>query len=76
MDTKRLRDTAERLVWTAISAALGVLPTVLGDVPAEWAPVIIAAINAVTIWVRNHLNALPSAGEGLPGLPVPEGGTS
>ncbi|MGH2369203.1 MAG: hypothetical protein ACRDI2_13485 [Chloroflexota bacterium] len=64
------KDTAERLLWTAVSAGLGAAVVVVGDISAWWAPAIIAGINYATLWVRNRLNGLPNPGGGLPGLPT------
>jgi hypothetical protein len=67
---KDWRDTAERLVWTAVAAILGALPVVLADLPPWLFPIFTAAINYASIWVRQRLAGLPSPGEGLPGLPT------
>lgn len=69
-----LRDTAERLFWSVLVAAL----TNLGSVDfldiAAWKAASLAGINAAVTMVllvaRSRLSVLPDPGEGLPGLPT------
>lgn len=70
MGSNRWRDLAERVFWTAVSAGLAAIPVVIADLDPLWAPVLTAAINYLTVLVRQRLDALPSPGEGLPGLPT------
>ena len=70
MTNNSWRDTAERLLWTALAAALAAVPAVLTDLPYWWVPILTPAVNWVLIWVRRKVSALPSPGEGLPGLPT------
>ncbi len=79
-----VRDFAERLVWTFVSAAIGVGLATLGasvggaiDVSVLRGALItgglagaVAVANAVSQFARWRLSVLPSPGEGLPGLPV------
>lgn len=46
------------MFWTAVAAALGVLVTVAGDLPAAWAPVLTAVVNADLAYVRQQLDHL------------------
>jgi hypothetical protein len=66
------RDAIERVVWTVIAGALAAAVVVLADISAWWAPALLAAINYALVWVRAKASALPSPGEGLPGLPTGE----
>lgn len=68
------RDTAERLFWTVIAAALTNLSTVGVLDIAAWKGAALAALNGGTTFVllvaRSRLAVLPEPGEGLPGLPT------
>lgn len=71
-----IRDLAERLFWTFVSAFGGALTgsALLGlDVDALQAAAVAglgALINAVLVIARWRLSVLPNPGEGLPGVPV------
>ena len=76
MNTIRVRDLLERMLWTAVSAAGGALVgAAIFDFNA-WEAAVTAAftsvINLLTIIARWRLSALPNPGEGLPGLPTEE----
>lgn len=69
-----VRDTLERLFWTAASA---VGSSVIGAALLEmntWKTAalagITAGINFITIVARRRLETLPDPGAGLPGLPT------
>jgi heme/copper-type cytochrome/quinol oxidase subunit 1 len=69
----RIRDLAERVMWTAISAGASSLIGVAFGITALQAAgiaALTAAINAVTVIARWRLSVLPNPGEGLPGLPT------
>lgn len=74
-----LRDTAERIFWTFLAAALGSLGTseLLSLDIAAWQSAALAGgaavVNLVLLIARDRLAVLPSPGQGLPGLPT-EGG--
>lgn len=73
--TVRVRDLAERVVWTAISAGLGVL-TISGVIDvsaleAAFAAAASALVNALLVIARWRLSVLPDPGAGLPGSPQP-----
>lgn len=59
MDDVNLKDIGFKVLWTAISAALGVLLVVATDLDAWYAPAVIAAINAALAWVRQKVGATP-----------------
>ena len=69
-----LRDSAERIFWSVLVAAL----TNFGSVDfldiAAWKAAALAGINAAVTFLllvaRTRLSVLPDPGEGLPGLPV------
>ena len=71
-----LRDSAERIFWSVLVAAL----TNFGSVDfldiAAWKAAALAGINAAVTFLllvaRTRLSVLPDPGEGLPGLPVDE----
>jgi hypothetical protein len=63
-------DALERVVWTMVAAGLAALPSVLADLPYWWVAVLLPVINYALVWVRTKVDALPSPGEGLPGLPA------
>jgi hypothetical protein len=65
------RDAIERVVWTVVAGALAAAVVALGDISAWWVPAVLAVVNYVLVWVRSK-TALPSPGEGLPGLPTGE----
>ena len=73
------RDLAERLVWTFVAAATGALAGApLFDLE-PWQAAALAGCAAVVDFVllvaRWRLRVLPSPGEGLPGLRVPDTST-
>lgn len=59
MSTINWKDLLYKTFWTALSAALGVAATVVADLEAAYAPVLIAAVNAALAWVRQQLGATP-----------------
>lgn len=70
----KIRDLAERFVWTVIAAALSNLVGVgLLDLSA-WQAAALAGLNGgatfVLVVARWRLSVLPDPGAGLPGLPV------
>lgn len=73
----KLRDTAERLFWTVVAAALTNFGTAnLFDL-AAWEAAAMAALNGAATFVllvaRARLAVLPEPGAGLPGLPTDDG---
>lgn len=52
---KKIADIAERVLWTAAQAALGVITAELLDVPVAWVPVFAMTLSAVKSWVATRL---------------------
>lgn len=72
----KLRDTVERLFWTALAAFTGSLSAGaifsynMGVVRAAGIAAVGTLINGITVLARQRLSVLPDPGEGLPGLPT------
>lgn len=45
----------ERVLWTAVQAALGLVTVDLFDLPTAWVPVIATALAAVKGWVARRV---------------------
>lgn len=58
---KFIKDTTERVVWTAIQAGVGVVAASAADWPKEWAFVIAAGIALVKGLVARHIGDPDSA---------------
>lgn len=52
---KKIADIAERVLWTAVQAALGVITADLLGLPAAWVPVFAMALSAVKSFVASQL---------------------
>lgn len=59
--TKRYADIAERVLWTAAQGALGGITVELFDLPAIYAPLIMAGLAAVKGHVATKLGKLGTA---------------
>jgi hypothetical protein len=55
-------DLLFKTLWTAVSAALGLVAIELADAPYAWAPVAVTVANAVTVWVRQRFATAEIAG--------------
>jgi hypothetical protein len=53
------RDVGFKTFWTAASAALAYLGTLIVDIDAEWVPIGTVVINVASAWVRQQLGATP-----------------
>lgn len=68
--TNKTKDRLERLFWTVVAGVLSVLAVELAGIDVWWAAAALPGVNAVLIWVRQHIDVLPDPGEGLPGALV------
>lgn len=66
MSKKFLKDLAERVGFSAAYAATSVLVVELGDLPYEWAPVVVAALAALKGVLAKRVGDPESAGFSAP----------
>lgn len=70
----RVRDLAERVVWTVVASGLSSLVGVafidLSAAKAAALTGLAGGLNALTIIARWRLAVLPDPGAGLPGIPT------
>lgn len=62
MSKKFLKDLAERVGFSAAYAATSVLVVELGDLPYEWAPVLVAALAALKGVLAKQVGSPDTAG--------------
>ena len=61
MDRVWVRDAAERIIWTAVQAGLGVALVLIADLDLAWTPVVATVLAAVKAAVARRVGDSHSA---------------
>lgn len=61
-----VKDALERILWTALQAAVATAAAIVAELDYVWVPVLTVALTTVKTWVAGKVSGGESAGLGGP----------